>query len=62
MRQLKSPKVWVSVIATALASLAGGLYLEYRADEKLDEGNSHVARQLKIEIVRRSASVPNISG
>ncbi len=55
MRQLKSPKLWVSLIATALASLAVGLYLEYRADEKLEEENAHVARQLKIEIVRRSA-------
>ena len=57
MRQLKSPKVWVSVIATALASLAFGLYLEYRADVKLIEVNAHSAKQLKTEITWRSARV-----
>ena len=54
-KQLKSPKVWVTVIATALASLAVALYIEHRADEKTNAKNAHVARQLKIEIVTRSA-------
>ena len=55
LKQLRSPKVWVTVIATALASLAVALYIEHRAEERIREENFHVARQLKIEIVERSA-------
>ena len=61
-KQLKSPKVWVTVIATALASLAVSLYNEHRAEEKLEGKNVHVAENLKTEIGYRATRTKEYLG
>ena len=61
-KQLKSPKVWGSVIATALASLAVSLYIEHRAEEKLKGENVHVAEKLITEIDYRATRTKEYLG
>ena len=56
-QQLKSPKVWVSVVIAVLVPLAIFLYAEYRAELKTKEENALIAKQLKVEIDYRAGRI-----
>ena len=59
---MKSPKGWrtiakVVVAIAALVTLTVSLINEYQAERKIEEGNAHVAKQLKAEIAYQATRI-----